>query len=244
MLIGIKSTAEKIPIIDIHSHLIFNVDDGASSIKESMRMVLEAEKIGVQAIVATPHFNEELYNSSDIDNNFNELNARVKDCDIKLFQGYEVFLTELTPNNVKHKGYLTLNRGRYLLFELPFDHVPKYIRNVLDWLNFHNYTPVLAHPERNRSFVRDFNKFTSVVELGCLVQVDAASIIGVYGAAVKNFAKNLIKMDLVHCIASDAHYAGDYMEWYVPAYNQVKIWSGQKTARKLFYDNPKIVVYG
>lgn len=239
-----KDNIEEVPKIDIHSHLIFNVDDGSPSVEESVRMVLEAEKLGVQAIVATPHFNESLYNSSDTDHNFSELNDSAKDSGVKLFQGYEVFLTEHTPDDVKNKGDLTLNRSRYLLFELPFDHVPVYTRKVINWLNYNNFTPILAHPERYRNFIGNFNLFVSVIEFGCLVQVDAASIAGIYGNDVKNFARKLIEMGLVHCIASDAHCADDYINWYLPAYRQVKTWSDQVNARRLFYDNPKTIVYG
>ncbi|MDD4413228.1 MAG: phosphoesterase [Oscillospiraceae bacterium] len=240
----VKCYEKKVSLIDIHTHIVFNVDDGPSSIEESLRMVSEAKKIGVQSITATPHFNEELYNIYDKDNNFEELKNRVKENDIKLFPGYEVFLTEHTPDDVKHKSDLTLNHSRYILFELPFDHVPEHVRKVISRLNYKRYTPILAHPERYRYFVNDFNLFISVIGFGCLVQADAASIIGIYGNDVKRFTNKLIKMDLVHCVASNAHCADDYIKWYVPAYKQVEKWTNQKTAGRLFYDNPENIVYG
>jgi protein-tyrosine phosphatase len=239
-----KGCQEKVRLIDIHSHIVFNVDDGPSSIEESLQMVFEAKRIGVQAIAATPHFNEELYNIYDKDDNFEELKNRVKENGVKLFPGYEVFMTEHTPDDVEHKSGLTLNHSRYFLFELPFDHAPEYIRKVISWLNYNNYTPVLAHPERYRYFINDFNLFISVIGFGCLVQADAASIVGIYGNNVKRFAKKIIEMDLVHCVASNAHCADDYMKWYLPAYTQVEKWTNQKTAGRLFYDNPKNIIYG
>ena len=229
-------------MIDIHSHLVFDVDDGPSAVKESILMVLEAGKLGINGIISTPHYNQELYNSSMVKNNFDELCTRVAGCGIKLYQGYEVFLIPSTPEDVRQRDDLTLNRSRYLLFELPFDCVPKYYDEVLTNLVLNNYTPILAHPERYRYFIKDFNRFLSLVELGCLVQLDAASIIGVYGPESKSFAKKLIKLDLIHFVASDAHCADDYTYRFLPAYRQVQLWGSTEYADKVFCSNPKKIL--
>lgn len=229
-------------MIDIHSHIIYDVDDGPSTIRDSICMVLDAGKLGINTIVATPHYNKALYDDYYVSHNFKELTSRVKDCNIDLYCGYEVFLTKDTAYDISENSDLTLNKSRYLLFELPFDNIPEYTRSVLRTLNFNNFTPILAHPERYRKFIKNFSEFISIVELGCLIQIDAASIIGVYGNEVKKFAKKLLKLDMVHCVASDAHCSSDYLNWYIPAYEQVKAWAGREKADELFNLNPKLII--
>lgn len=111
-------------MIDIHSHLIYGVDDGPPTIKESIRMVLEAEKMGINTIIATPHYRKSLFKSENALENFMELKTRVKDCDIELLLGYEVYFDSILPDVLVEKDRYTLNKSKYLLFELPFDVIP------------------------------------------------------------------------------------------------------------------------
>lgn len=229
-------------MIDIHSHLIYGVDDGPGTIKESIRMILEAEKIGIKHIIATPHLYKSVYDTERAYNNLFELYNRVKDCDIGLYLGYEVFIDLVATDNLKEKRKITLNKSRYMLIELPFDNVPLHGYDTVYKLHLDNIIPIIAHPERNRSFVKDIGTFISFIEKGCLVQLDAASIVGVYGTEIKNFTKKLLKLNLVNFIASDAHCAEDYTEWYMAAYKKVRQWVGQEHAQKLFYENPKMIL--
>ncbi|GAE87214.1 CpsB/CapC family capsule biosynthesis tyrosine phosphatase [Acetivibrio straminisolvens] len=78
-------------MIDIHCHVIFGVDDGPTTIKDSVRMILEADKIGVDKIIVTPHYKKNVYNSDNVLENFYKVKSRIKDFGIDLFLGYEVF---------------------------------------------------------------------------------------------------------------------------------------------------------
>jgi len=229
-------------MIDIHSHLIYGVDDGPPTIKESIRMVLEAEKIGINTIIATPHYRKALFRAENALEHFMELKTRVKDCNIELLLGYEVHFDSIIPDIMIEKGRYTLNKSKYLLFELPFDVIPLNMSDVILNLHMENFIPIIAHPERNRSFASNFQMFLEFIESGCLVQLDAASILGVYGSLVKKFAKNLIKLNLAHFVCSDAHSAADYTNWYLPAYEKVKRWSGTEYADILFYKNQKMLL--
>jgi len=194
------------------------VDDGAPSIKESLKMVLEAESMGVKAIILTPHFHIGLFNNIEkVEENYYELRYRVRDCGIDLYLGYEVFIDSLLHGGEKIAEKLKLNNSPYLLMELPFDVVPSYSFDILYKLHLNDIIPIIAHPERNRFFVNNFNMFMNFIENGCLLQLDAASIIGVYGSEVQNFSKKLIKSNLAHFVASDAHSHEDYKEWYLAA---------------------------
>lgn len=230
-------------MIDIHSHIVFDVDDGPSTVKESIRMVLEAEKLGINEIIATPHFNDLLFHTDKTAQNFSVILSRTADCDIKLHLGYEVSLSPLMIEKVEKLKTKTLGDSRYILFELPFDHIPVYSGELLYRFNIEKIIPILAHPERNRVFIHNFDSFIKFLENGCLVQIDAASVVGVYGTEAKRMAEKAIKLNLAQFVASDAHCAEDYHNWYLPAYKQVKRWAGEEYCRQVFSENAKKIVH-
>jgi protein-tyrosine phosphatase len=229
-------------MIDIHSHIVFNVDDGPSTIKESIRMVLEAEKLGVNDIIATPHFDDALFYTGKTAENFSDLSSRIDGCDVKLHLGYEVLINPVITQKIGELKKRTLNKSRYILFELPFDNIPAYSGELLYELNVEKIIPILAHPERNRPFMKNFDSFTKFLENGCLVQIDAASIVGVYGTEIRRFAEKAIKHNLAQFVASDAHCADDYINWYLQAYKQVRRWAGEICANQLFNENAKKII--
>ena len=224
-------------MIDIHCHIIYDVDDGAKTIDDSIKMALEAKKVGIDAIVCSPHYNESLWSSERILDNFYQTKAEVKKCGIELFLGYEVFLCNFPTEILSGKRKYTLHDSNYLLFELPPNIVPIDLNQNLHKMLSYGYIPIIAHPERNICFIRNIEKLMDLVKAGCLVQVDASSIVGIWGSDVKKFAKKLIKKNLVHFAASDAHRPGDYSEWYLQAYKNVKKWSGKEYCDRIFMIN-------
>jgi protein-tyrosine phosphatase len=140
-----------------------------------------------------------------------------------------------------NKNKYTLNMSKYLLFELPFDIMPISINETVLKLHSEGIIPIIAHPERNMYFVRNMQKFIDLIETGCLVQLDAASIVGTHGLTVKRFAKKLIDMNLVQFVASDAHRPEDY-EIYKKSYDIVKDWVGKEYSDKIFHENQKVII--
>lgn len=228
-------------MIDIHCHIIFGVDDGPSTVKDSIRMILEAEKIGVNKIIVTPHYNKNVYKPDKILENFYNVKSRIRDFGIDLFLGYEVFLVSSINDIFLQKDRYTLNKSKYLLFELPFDIMPVNINETVLKLHAEGIIPIIAHPERNMYFVRNMQKFIDFIETGCLVQLDAASIVGIHGSNVKKFAKKLIDLNLVQFVASDAHKPEDY-ELYKKAYDIVKNWAGKEYSDKIFTYNQEVII--
>ncbi|HOM02469.1 MAG TPA: phosphoesterase [Acetivibrio sp.] len=228
-------------MIDIHCHIVFGVDDGPSAIKDSIRMILEAEKIGVDKIIVTPHYNKNVYNPDKVLENFYDIKSRIRDFGIDLYLGYEVFLLSSINDVLSEKDKYTLNKSRYLLFELPFDIMPVGISETVFKLHSEGIVPVIAHPERNMYFVKNMPKFIELIEIGCLVQLDAASIVGIHGLKAKRFAKKLIDLNLVQFVASDAHKPEDY-EIYKKSYDIVKNWAGKEYSDKIFTHNQKVII--
>lgn len=227
-------------MIDLHCHIIFDVDDGPSNIKDSVRMILEAEKLGIKTIVTTPHYNKDVYNSDKVLENFYKIKSRIRDFGIDLLLGYEVYLISSLNDILSKKEKYTLNKSKYLLFELPFDIMPVNINETILRLHSEGIIPIIAHPERNKYFVRGMQKFIDLIETGCLVQIDAASIVGTYGGKVKRFTKKLIDLNLVHFIASDAHKLQDY-ELFEKSYKIVTNWAGKEYSDKLFNQNASVI---
>ena len=229
-------------MIDIHSHIVFDVDDGPLTIKESIRMVLEAEKLGINEIIATPHYNNLLFSANDAAHNFAVISSRTADCDVKLHLGYEVSLNPFMVEKAEELRAKTLGGSSYLLFELPFDYVPIYSGELLYKLNMRKIIPILAHPERNKIFINNFDSLIKFLENECLVQIDAASIVGVYGTDARHIAEKMIKLNLAQFVASDAHCTEDYRNWYLPAYSQVNRWAGVEYSVQVFCKNAKKIV--
>lgn len=224
-------------MIDMHSHIIYGVDDGPSTIEQSAAMVCSAEMAGIDTIVATPHYHDPLFETDRLSDNYQELLYRIRGCNITLKLGYEVFVNPSMQGIDRKNIGLTLDNSRYLLFELPFNISPRDGFDVLHCLRLKDIIPILAHPERNRNFLRDFSGLAAYVNAGCMIQLDAASIIGIYGRDVREFAKKLVKSDKVDFVASNAHCAEDYAAWYAKAFGIIAGWKGKEYAMGLFHRN-------
>jgi len=229
-------------MIDIHSHLIYGIDDGPSTIEESVRMVYEAQETGVETIIATPHFEEYLSMFDEVHENFQELAYRTADCGVTIKLGCEVRLNPCILRKIKDKSKICLDDSKFMLFEFSPGSLPVYSYDVIYRLQLEGIVPIIAHPERNMNFFKDNNLLLGFTERGCLLQVDAASIISIYGERIKNFSRSLIELDLVHFVASDAHRSCGYSDWYLKAYRNVVQWVGEEKAERLFVRNAKKII--
>lgn len=229
-------------MIDIHSHVIFGVDDGPESMEESLKMLYEAEEIGIKTIIATPHLDSDFPDSKKPFEHLKKLIDHAGDCEIKLKLGFETMLSPILPAIVRQRNFLTLNNSGFLLVEFPFSGVPAYSHEVMYRLQLENITPVIAHPERNRSFIRKPGLLSEFRERGCLLQIDSASIIGYFGERTKHFSKKLLSMDMADFISSDAHSPGHYTDWHLKAYRKVVDWTGEENAEKLFGKNAEFIL--
>lgn len=197
-------------MIDIHSHIIFNIDDGAQSIEESVELCRQAAVNGYKAIVATPHFTdyrniEEFIwvRDSKLDLIREELSE--EQIDITLYSGAELYLSRgiFTAGDLDE---LTVNNSRYMLCEFPLG--PFNVRNGLEMLSelaLRGYTPIVAHPERYYEFRRNYEITEQLADQGILFQVNADSLAGNIDPDAQEIATDLVKNGSAKFIASDAH---------------------------------------
>lgn len=207
------ASSEPVNFIDIHSHILPGVDDGARDLDESLLILKEAVDSGVKEITLTPHFPYNGVELNKITHQFDSFREIVsqRGVDITLNCGTELMLCPELPELIKDDKRLTINgKGKYALIEMPFFELPMYAPSVFFSLLAHGVTPIWAHPERCQEVINDFSVTRILVENGVLLQINAGSLIGMYGKAVKNAASQLTQEGLVSILASDAHRPGQY----------------------------------
>ena len=195
--------------IDIHSHVIPGIDDGARNEAIALEMLAIAKKNGTGHIIATPHYvyGNTRYGFATIIEKCNSLNglAASAGIDITVYPGCEVFITPELIELYEQGLIGTLADSRYMLVEFPMMSIPPYTDNVLYELQLKGITPIIAHPERYSEIQRKPELLEAYIDRGILIQVNSGSITGSYGRQLKKTVMRLIKEGYVHFIASDAH---------------------------------------
>lgn len=199
--------------IDIHAHILPAVDDGAETPEQALEMARVAQADGVAQIIATPHYavSPAALASSVIRQRTEQVNRAIGDAglDVLVLPGAEVQIDPDMCRHVESGAIVTLADSRYLLLELPLGDYPLYTEEIIFRLQTMGLSIVLAHPERNLRVQDAPDLLIPLVERGVLMQVTAASITGLFGTRVRAAAEYLLRGNMVHVIASDAH-GGDY----------------------------------
>lgn len=234
-------------MIDIHSHILFGVDDGADDIYESFEMIKAASEIGYYGIVATPHYiSNSDFNSNLYENNkkFNELKNHIKQkkMQVELMLGNEVYYdTDLTCN-LENKVVVPLNNTRYILMETSRNRVVfKNLLNFIFQLQVKGYIVILAHPERYDFVYSNTNLIRELIKRDVLIQLNLSSLVGYYGKKVKETAFKLLDHNMVHFVGSDAHRTKHY-EQIGEALDVLKKRVGQGRYQQLVESNAKIIL--
>jgi protein-tyrosine phosphatase len=232
-------------MIDIHSHILWGLDDGARSLDESIAMLEMAGASGTTEIVATPHSNAEYeYRPALIDERIQELTARVsggprvrRGCDFHLdFDNIDRLLEDPSVYTIAGK--------QYLLVECPDLHVGPHTEAVLGRLIDAGLIPIVTHPERNPVLQRELDRVEAWVESGCLVQVTALSVTGGFGRGASAACHRLLRRGLAHVVASDAHDPVHRNTRLDEARETVRARYGEEAAELLFTANPRAIVNG
>jgi len=226
-------------MIDIHSHILNNVDDGSRNSEQSLAMLKEEEKQGVTEVVLTPHYRADyLPKSDDIRLKFAELKKRAKEngINVKLRLGQEIFVFEGIVKALESGKILSVDGGKYVLVEFSTKHVND-IPETVYMLVKNGFIPIVAHI--GRYFYADIETAREVKDIGGLIQINASSLCG--SCAYKRKALALIRAGLVDFVASDVHY--NRKNLMLKAYKKVKKKFGKTTADKLFTENARAMLY-
>ena len=196
-------------MVDIHAHILPGLDDGPRDWHTALAMCQMAFSHGISTIVATPHITAEGFNNSPetILPRLAELRKHLTNegIDLTILPGSEVRLDARLLEWLKDGRVLTLNRGSYLLLELPTEIFPPYFELFCDQLLASGVVPVVAHAERNLGVQADPNRLYPLVQRGVLAQITAQSLTGGFGRLALRCAEILLQCRLCHVIATDAH---------------------------------------
>ena len=232
-------------MVDIHSHILPGIDDGAQTMEQSIEMLAIAAASGTTDIVATPHANGEVrFDAERVEKLFQDLSDRSGGsvtihlgCDFHLNYGN---LRNALENPTKY----TINHRQYLMVELPDIIALASVKKAINQLIDVRVVPVITHPERNRSLQPQLGELERWVAEGACVQVTAQSLLGRFGHLAQHAADSLMNANLVHFIASDAHDCVDRTPDLSVAREYVSNRYGSSRADALFIHNPSAVLGG
>lgn len=231
-------------MIDIHSHIINDIDDGARSLEESITILKKMNDIGFTHIVATPHY---ITGSHFICNNY-EKHKRLeqikksiaeKNIPLHLYLGNEIFIDGNLLSLVRKNEITSLNGSHYLLVELPVLQPLNDMMDLLFYLRSKDYIPIIAHPERYLYLQENHNLIEEFLKMGCLFQGNFSNILGKYGEHAKKLFLHMLKNNQYQFLASDVHHKEDVLFKNMKKVKKaiIKLTSKEKFA-ELTYENP------
>lgn len=233
-------------IIDIHSHILPGIDDGARTFDDSIAIIRELANQGITDIIATPHYIDETVYVSPRAKNL-KLLAKLKDIlnaesiPVNIYLGNEIYINEGIIELLKKKRISSLADSKYLLVELPMDEeYPNYVDYLEDLINY-GYKVVLAHPERYTIAQKDFDVLDELYEAGVLLQCNLGSITGKYGRAAQKLAKKLAKNKMIFAFGSDIHRPSK-SDYIALARKKLSKYYSDSELKVLFERNPKKII--
>ena len=199
-------------MIDFHSHILPNIDDGSKNMEETIELLEEAQKAGFTKIISTSHYMEQYYETTE--KNRLELIKKIqqKDQGVEIFPGSEIYITDELVEVLKEKKASPINNSKYVLFELPLNVKEIGAKEVVYRLIENDYIPIIAHPERYSYVQQDINYIEELTQMGALLQANYGSIIGMYGSKAEKTVKKLLKNNSIQFLGSDVHRPGQVYE--------------------------------
>tara|TARA_X000000368_G_scaffold405805_1_gene383360 strand:+ start:987 stop:1718 length:732 start_codon:yes stop_codon:yes gene_type:complete len=190
--------------VDIHSHILPGIDDGAKNVEESLLLISEMQKLGFSKIIGTPHTYSGVYNntSESIEKSYKKLGKNITN--IELDFASEYMLDNSLIENLRNKNILCLKEN-YILVEMSYISAPNNLYEIIFEIKTNGFIPVLAHPERYSFFHNNIKEFYKLKKHGCFFQINLLSCTGYYGAQVLIMINNLLKNKIIDFVGSDIH---------------------------------------
>ncbi len=234
-------------MIDLHSHLLPGIDDGATDLQDSLAMCRMAADDGCSAMVATPHLRHERWWNNDrdlLEAKWRELRSAAAEV-IDVHLGGEIAVNSQSASELDQLpdcDLCSLSGSRYLLLEFHHRGLGPDPLEVIHELAVGGWYPVIAHPERIRWLADDPRYLETLVNHGALVQVTAMSVTGECARWVRNATSRWLDEGIVHFVASDAHNTNNRPPGLSRAYRLIASTQGEELANKLLVENPRAVL--
>lgn len=195
---------------DVHSHILFGIDDGSRTILESIELLKKLKSVGFNNVILTPHFILDSTYNSNYESNikiYNELKERLisENIDINIYLGNEIFIDKNVPTLLEKNIITSLNGTKYVLVEFPMHNKLLNIEDMLYEIRSKGYEVVIAHPERYDAFKEDYSIVDTLREDGFLFQSNYSSILGYYGKDSIKLLKYMLKRHYIDFLGTDIH---------------------------------------
>ncbi|MCC3174476.1 PHP domain protein [Streptococcus gordonii] len=238
-------------MIDIHSHIVFDVDDGPKTIEDSRALLEESYRQGVRTIISTSHRRKGMFETPEakIEENFKQVQELAKEIadDLTILYGAEIYYTSDILDKLEQGKIPRLADSQYALIEFsmitPYKEIHTALSNVLRL----GVTPVVAHIERYHCLENDEKKVRDLINMGCYTQINSSSVLKpkLFGDTYKFMKKRaqfFLKKDLVHFVASDMHNLDPRPPYMQEAYQIISKKYGESHAEQLFRKNQELLL--
>lgn len=196
--------------VDIHSHLLPGIDDGARSFSDTLSLAKSFEEIGVSQFFTTPHISHYIWSNSpeSISNKYQETKLFLENENIKtpFKAAAEYLMDDWFENNIQNEKLLTLKEN-YVLVEMSYVNAPIQLYKVLFDIQLAGYIPVLAHPERYSFYHKNFDEYDKLKKAGCRFQLNLLALVGYYGSEINKTAEQLVKKGMYDFAGTDVHHS-------------------------------------
>lgn len=238
-------------MIDIHSHIVFDVDDGPKTIEDSRALLEESYRQGVRTIISTSHRRKGMFETPEakIEENFKQVQELAKEIadDLTILYGAEIYYTSDILDKLEQGKIPRLADSQYALIEFsmitPYKEIHTALSNVLRL----GVTPVVAHIERYHCLENDEKKVRDLINMGCYTQINSSSVLKtkLFGDTYKFMKKRaqfFLEKDLVHFVASDMHNLNPRPPYMQEAYQIISKKYGESHAEQLFRKNQELLL--
>jgi tyrosine-protein phosphatase YwqE len=195
--------------IDIHSHLLPGIDDGAKTFEDSLRLIQALNSFGISQFITTPHIIQHVWDNTheQILNKKNEtaLELEKHHFTAPLRTAAEYLMDDAFVQRFKSEKLLTL-KDNYVLVEMSYINAPMQLYSILFDLQVAGYIPILAHPERYLFYHSNFDNYLKLKKAGCLFQLNLLSVVGYYGGAIAKIAEQLLQKGMYTYVGTDVHH--------------------------------------
>lgn len=232
-------------MVDLHSHVLWGLDDGAATREESVAMVTMAAAAGTTDLVATPHASPHYEFQPAVTQQRAQEVYAASGSAVRIHTGCDFHLDfDHVQDALQHPRKYTINQKQYLLVEFADLIQVKSSGEALQRLQVAGMIPIITHPERNRFLQKHPEHLEQWVQQGCLVQITGQALLGQFGNTAREYADMLLRQDRVHFVASDAHNCDHRPPSLREAYALVQDRCGAARAQALFVDQPRRVIQG
>jgi protein-tyrosine phosphatase len=195
--------------VDIHSHLLPGIDDGARTIEDTLKLTKALQSFGINQFITTPHIIQHVWDNTheQIVANKNNTILELEKNNIKVpFNTAAEYLMDDQFVRLFQSGELLTLKDNYVLVEMSYINAPIQLYSILFDLQVAGYIPVLAHPERYLFYHNNFNEYAKLKRAGCLFQLNLLSVVGYYGSEITKIANQLLAKGMYDYVGSDVHH--------------------------------------